>query len=71
MCEYNLNDLRRLDILPGITGPEQIEKYLSLPGEIDKSFDDSYKDFSIGLYLKIIIRTIIAVLKESGLKNRL
>jgi lipopolysaccharide/colanic/teichoic acid biosynthesis glycosyltransferase len=65
--EYKLNHLRRLDVMPGVTGLWQVQ------GRQDPSFD-SYisldvtyiENWSLWLDLKIIGRTIGVVLAGTG-----
>lgn len=65
--EYKLNHLRRLDVMPGVTGLWQVQ------GRQDPSFD-SYvsldvtyiESWSIWLDLKIIVRTIGVVFSGTG-----
>jgi exopolysaccharide biosynthesis polyprenyl glycosylphosphotransferase len=65
--EYKLSHLRRLDVTPGITGLWQVQ------GRRDPSFD-SYvsldmtyiENWSIGLDIKIILRTIGVVIAGTG-----
>jgi lipopolysaccharide/colanic/teichoic acid biosynthesis glycosyltransferase len=65
--EYKLSHLRRLDVLPGVTGLWQVQ------GRQDPSFD-SYisldvtyiENWSIWLDLKIIARTVGVVLSGTG-----
>jgi exopolysaccharide biosynthesis polyprenyl glycosylphosphotransferase len=67
VMEYKLNHLRRLDVMPGITGLWQVQ------GRQDPSFD-SYvsldvtyiENWSIWLDLKIIIRTVAVVFSGTG-----
>ncbi len=65
--EYRLNDLRRLDVTPGITGLWQVK------ARQDPSFDNyvcldvAYIDnWSVWLDLKIILRTIAVVFAGTG-----
>lgn len=67
VMEYNLSHLRRLDVMPGITGLWQVQ------GRKDPSFD-SYisldvtyiENWSLWLDLKIIVRTVGVVLSGTG-----
>jgi exopolysaccharide biosynthesis polyprenyl glycosylphosphotransferase len=67
VMEYKLNHLRRLDVMPGITGLWQVQ------GRQDPSFD-SYvsldvtyiENWSIWLDLKIIVRTFGVVFSGTG-----
>ncbi|HEU4416989.1 MAG TPA: sugar transferase [Candidatus Angelobacter sp.] len=65
--QYRLDHLRRLDVVPGITGLWQITS------RQDPSFDnyialdlEYIENWSLGLDLKILLRTIPAVLKGTG-----
>jgi lipopolysaccharide/colanic/teichoic acid biosynthesis glycosyltransferase len=65
--EYKLSHLRRLDVMPGITGLWQVQ------GRRDPSFDSyisldvTYIDnWSVWLDFKIIVRTIGVVLAGTG-----
>jgi exopolysaccharide biosynthesis polyprenyl glycosylphosphotransferase len=65
--QYRLDHLRRLDVVPGITGLWQISC------RQDPSFDnyialdlEYIENWSLGLDLKILLRTIPAVLKGTG-----
>lgn len=65
--EYGLAHLRRLDVMPGITGLWQVrarrdpsfDKYLTLDLEY-------IEQWSIGLDLKILLQTVPAVLRGTG-----
>ncbi|MGC2696400.1 MAG: sugar transferase [Candidatus Angelobacter sp.] len=66
--QYRLDHLRRLDVVPGITGLWQITS------RQDPSFDnyialdlEYIENWSLGLDLKILLRTIPAVLKGTGI----
>ena len=66
--QYRLDHLRRLDVVPGITGLWQITS------RQDPSFDnyialdlEYIENWSLGLDFKILLRTIPAVLKGTGL----
>lgn len=65
--QYRLDHLRRLDVVPGITGLWQITS------RKDPSFDnyialdlEYIENWSLGLDLKILLRTIPAVFKGTG-----
>ena len=65
--QYRLDHLRRLDVVPGITGLWQITC------RQDPSFDnyialdlEYIENWSLGLDLKILLRTIPAVFKGTG-----
>jgi lipopolysaccharide/colanic/teichoic acid biosynthesis glycosyltransferase len=65
--QYRLDHLRRLDVVPGITGLWQITS------RRDPSFDnyialdlEYIENWSLGLDLKILLRTIPAVFKGTG-----
>jgi lipopolysaccharide/colanic/teichoic acid biosynthesis glycosyltransferase len=67
VAQYKTAHLRRLNVVPGMTGLWQVE------GRHDPSFesyiklDSKYvKEWSIWLDMKIIVRTVNAVLKGTG-----
>jgi exopolysaccharide biosynthesis polyprenyl glycosylphosphotransferase len=67
VAQYKLPDLRRLDVIPGITGLWQVEARQDPSFETYISLDSEYvKTWSIWLDLKIILRTFTAVLSGTG-----
>lgn len=67
---YNSFQVRRHEVLPGITGWAQINGRNALSWEDNFRLDVWYVDnFSISLDLKIIILTIIKVLKGAGVSQ--
>jgi exopolysaccharide biosynthesis polyprenyl glycosylphosphotransferase len=67
VAEYDLDALRRLRVLPGLTGLWQISGRSDLSWEESLRLDLRYVDnWSIALDLSILWRTAAAVLKRSG-----
>jgi exopolysaccharide biosynthesis polyprenyl glycosylphosphotransferase len=67
VSQYDLGDRRRLSMKPGITCLWQINGRSSLPFEKWMELDRHYIDnWSLWLDLKILVKTIPAVLKGSG-----
>ena len=65
--EYKLNHLRRLDVIPGITGLWQVQARQDPSFDSYISLDVAYIDnWSIWLDLKIIVRTIGVVFAGTG-----
>ena len=65
--EYKLNHLRRLDVMPGITGLWQVQARQDPSFDNYISLDVSYVDnWSVWLDLKILARTVVVVLAGSG-----
>ncbi len=65
--EYDLKDLRRLSMRPGITCLWQINGRNSIPFEKWMSLDMQYIDnWSLALDFKILLKTVPAVLKGAG-----
>jgi lipopolysaccharide/colanic/teichoic acid biosynthesis glycosyltransferase len=64
---YQLSDLRRLDVMPGITGLWQVNARRDPSFDNYISLDVAYIDnWSLWLDLKIIFRTIVVVLAGTG-----
>lgn len=65
--QYRLDHLRRLDVVPGITGLWQITCRQDPSFDSYIAFDMEYiENWSLGLDLKILLRTIPAVFKGTG-----
>ena len=65
--KYRLDDLRRLDVTPGITGLWQVQARQNPSFESYVSLDMAYIDnWNVWLDLKIIVRTIAVVLAGTG-----
>ena len=65
--EYKLSHLRRLDVMPGITGLWQVQARQDPSFDSYISLDVTYIDnWSIWLDLKIIVRTIGVVFAGTG-----
>ena len=65
--QYQLSDLRRLDVTPGITGLWQVNARKDPSFDNYVSLDVAYIDnWSLWLDLKIIFRTIVVVLAGTG-----
>jgi exopolysaccharide biosynthesis polyprenyl glycosylphosphotransferase len=65
--EYKLSHLRRLDVMPGITGLWQVQARQDPSFDSYISLDVAYIDsWSIWLDLKIIVRTILVVFAGTG-----
>ena len=65
--EYKLNHLRRLDVMPGITGLWQVQARQDPSFDNYISLDVTYVDnWSIWLDLQILARTIVVVLEGTG-----
>jgi exopolysaccharide biosynthesis polyprenyl glycosylphosphotransferase len=64
---YRIDDLRRLDVLPGITGLWQVSARRDPSFERNVLLDLEYiENWSVMLDVKIILRTITEVLRGSG-----
>ena len=67
VAQYRVNDLRRLDALPGMTGLWQVEARQDPSFESYIHLDSQYvNQWSFWLDLKILFRTIDAVLNGTG-----
>ncbi len=67
VVQYELNHLKRLDVLPGITGLWQVEARRDPSFESYINFDAYYVDnWSLGLDVKIILKTLTVVLAGTG-----
>jgi lipopolysaccharide/colanic/teichoic acid biosynthesis glycosyltransferase len=65
--QYQLQDLRRLDVLPGITGLWQITARRDPSFERNVALDLEYIDhWNVWLDLRIILRTVPEVFRGSG-----
>jgi len=65
--EYKLSHLRRLDVMPGITGLWQVQARQDPSFDNYISLDVTYVDnWSIWLDLKILARTVVVVLAGTG-----
>ena len=65
--EYKLSHLRRLDVMPGITGLWQVQARQDPSFDNYISLDVTYVDnWSIWLDLKILVRTVVVVLAGTG-----
>jgi exopolysaccharide biosynthesis polyprenyl glycosylphosphotransferase len=65
--EYQLSDLRRLDVTPGITGLWQVNARKDPSFDNYVSLDVAYiNNWSLWLDLKIIVRTVAVVLAGTG-----
>jgi exopolysaccharide biosynthesis polyprenyl glycosylphosphotransferase len=65
--QYDLSHLRRLDVLPGITGLWQVEARQDPSFDNYISLDTAYvENWSLMLDLKIMVRTVGVVLSGSG-----
>jgi exopolysaccharide biosynthesis polyprenyl glycosylphosphotransferase len=66
-AQYSLDQLRRLEMRPGLTGLWQVEARQDPSFERNLALDLSYiKDWTFSLDLKLIVQTIPVVLKGSG-----
>jgi exopolysaccharide biosynthesis polyprenyl glycosylphosphotransferase len=64
---YNLEHLRRLDVKPGMTGLWQVTARGDPSFETNLALDVEYiENWNLGLDLKILLRTIPAVLRAEG-----
>jgi lipopolysaccharide/colanic/teichoic acid biosynthesis glycosyltransferase len=65
--EYQLSDLRRLDVIPGITGLWQVNARKDPSFDSYISLDVAYiNNWSLWLDMKIIVRTIAVVFAGTG-----
>jgi lipopolysaccharide/colanic/teichoic acid biosynthesis glycosyltransferase len=65
--QYDLSHLRRLDVLPGMTGLWQVEARQDPSFDSYISLDTAYvENWSLWLDIKILIRTIGVVLSGTG-----
>lgn len=65
--QYRLEDLRRLDVAPGITGLWQVHARQNPSFEQNMAFDLEYiESWNFWLDLKILIKTLPVVLRGSG-----
>jgi exopolysaccharide biosynthesis polyprenyl glycosylphosphotransferase len=65
--QYSLEHLRRLDVKPGITGLWQVEARLNPSFETNMKLDLEYiETWSFWLDLKILVKTVPAVLRGAG-----
>ena len=66
-ARYSLENLRRLDVTPGLTGLWQVTARNSPSWETNMALDLEYiENWSVGLDLKILFKTIPAVLRAEG-----
>lgn len=64
---YSIDHLRRLDVSPGLTGLWQVTKRTDPSFEKSVALDLEYiENWSLGLDLKLLLRTIPAVLRGEG-----
>ena len=64
---YNLEDLRRLDVTPGITGLWQVTARRDPSFERNMALDLEYiEDWNLWMDLRILYRTVSVVLQGSG-----
>jgi lipopolysaccharide/colanic/teichoic acid biosynthesis glycosyltransferase len=64
---YELNHLRRLDVVPGITGLWQVQARQDPSFDSYISMDTAYiENWSLWLDLKILIRTVTVVFAGTG-----
>lgn len=67
VAKYTLEDRRRLDVLPGLTGIWQVSGRSDIPFEKQVKLDLQYiESQSIWLDIKILLKTIPAVLLGKG-----
>jgi exopolysaccharide biosynthesis polyprenyl glycosylphosphotransferase len=67
VLEYKLKHLRRLDVMPGITGLWQVQARQDPSFDSYVSLDVAYiENWSVWLDVKIIVRTIAVVLSGTG-----
>jgi exopolysaccharide biosynthesis polyprenyl glycosylphosphotransferase len=66
-ARYSLENVRRLDVTPGLTGLWQVTARNSPSWETNMALDLEYiENWSIGLDIKILFKTIPAVLRAEG-----
>jgi exopolysaccharide biosynthesis polyprenyl glycosylphosphotransferase len=67
VAQYDLSDLRRLDVLPGLTGLWQVEARQDPSFDNYISLDTAYiENWSLLLDIKILARTVAVVLAGTG-----
>jgi lipopolysaccharide/colanic/teichoic acid biosynthesis glycosyltransferase len=67
VAQYEAHHLRRLDAVPGITGLWQVEARQDPSFETYISLDSKYVNhWSLGMDLRILLRTVTAVLRGTG-----
>jgi lipopolysaccharide/colanic/teichoic acid biosynthesis glycosyltransferase len=65
--QYTLEQLRRLDVIPGITGLWQVKARKSPSFEEYVSLDTTYvEEWNLGLDFKILWKTVSVVLAGTG-----
>jgi lipopolysaccharide/colanic/teichoic acid biosynthesis glycosyltransferase len=65
--QYDLSHLRRLDVLPGMTGLWQVEARQDPSFDSYISLDTAYvENWNLWLDVKILVRTIGVVLSGTG-----
>jgi lipopolysaccharide/colanic/teichoic acid biosynthesis glycosyltransferase len=65
--QYELSHLRRLDVLPGLTGLWQVEARQDPSFDSYISLDTAYvENWSLTLDLKILVRTVGVVVMGTG-----
>jgi exopolysaccharide biosynthesis polyprenyl glycosylphosphotransferase len=65
---YSIEHLRRLDVTPGVTGLWQVTARRNPSFETNLALDLEYiENWSLGLDLKILLKTIPAILRADGL----
>ena len=65
--QYDLSHLKRLDVLPGLTGLWQVEARQDPSFDSYISLDTAYvENWSLGLDLKILVRTVGVVITGTG-----
>lgn len=70
LANYTPVQKRRHEVRPGITGLAQVEGRNALSWEEKFAFDVAYvDDLSVSLDLKIIVKTVISVLKREGINT--
>lgn len=67
---YTVREMRRHEVKPGVTGPAQINGRNNLNWDDRLGMDVDYVDnWSLWLDIKIIIKTVMVVLKRDGVKT--
>jgi lipopolysaccharide/colanic/teichoic acid biosynthesis glycosyltransferase len=67
VAQYDLSHLRRLDVLPGITGLWQVEARQDPSFDSYISLDTAYvENWSLWMDIKILLRTITVVFGGTG-----
>ena len=65
--QYELSHLKRLDVLPGLTGLWQVEARQDPSFDSYISLDTAYvENWSLALDLKILVRTVGVVIMGTG-----